>query len=50
VNDGEEWHPGVGLTSISERAAELGGRCEIEYGLGGCSISVVLPLAEGVRT
>jgi len=50
VNDGAEWHPGVGLTSISERAAELGGRCEIEYGLGGCSISVVLPLAEGVRT
>ncbi len=50
VNDGQEWHPGVGLTSIGERAAELGGQCDIEYGRGGCSISIVLPLAEGART
>jgi signal transduction histidine kinase len=38
------WEPGVGLTSISERAAELGGRCEIHHDGTGCSVDVELPL------
>jgi signal transduction histidine kinase len=44
VNSGPAWQPGVGLTSISERTAELGGQCEIRYDGAGCSVSVVLPL------
>ena len=49
VNAGPEWTPGVGLTSMSERASELGGRCEIRYDRTGCTVDVVLPLAEGAR-
>jgi two-component system NarL family sensor kinase len=49
VNAGSEWKPGVGLTSIRERAAELGGQCEIRYDGTGCTVDVVLPLAEGLR-
>jgi signal transduction histidine kinase len=49
VNTESEWKPGVGLTSIRERAAELGGQCEIRYDRTGCTVDVVLPLAEGVR-
>lgn len=38
-------HAGVGLTSIRERAAELGGRCEIEsLSAGGTRLYVHLPL------
>lgn len=44
VNSGTAWQPGVGLTSISERTAELGGRFEIHYDRTGCAVSVVLPL------
>ncbi len=43
------WQPGIGLTSMKERAAELGGECEIRYGPAGCTVDVVLPLAEGAR-
>ncbi|WP_328334550.1 histidine kinase [Kribbella sp. NBC_00382] len=49
MNAGPEWTAGVGLTSMSERATELGGRCEIRYDRTGCSVDVVLPLAEGAR-
>jgi two-component system NarL family sensor kinase len=49
VNVGSRWTPGVGLTSIEERAAELGGQCEIGYDRTGCTIDVVLPLTEGDR-
>ena len=49
VNTGSEWKPGVGLASIKERATELGGQCEIRYDRTGCTVDVVLPLAEGVR-
>jgi signal transduction histidine kinase len=48
VNAGPEWKAGVGLTSMSERASELGGRCEIRYDRTGCTVDVVLPL-EGAR-
>jgi signal transduction histidine kinase len=44
VNSGPAWQPGVGLTSISERTAELGGQSEIRYDGAGCSVGVVLPL------
>ena len=44
VNAGPAWQSGVGLTSISERTAELGGHCQIRYDENGCSVSVVLPL------
>lgn len=44
VNAGPAWQPGVGLLSINERAAELGGHCAIRHDLTGGSISVVLPL------
>ncbi|MDX6261801.1 MAG: hypothetical protein QOH84_3489 [Kribbellaceae bacterium] len=47
VNAGPEWKAGVGLTSMSERATELGGRCDIRYDRTGCVVDVVLPLAEG---
>ncbi len=37
---------GVGLTSMRERAAELGGRCDIEsHETGGTRITAVLPIA-----
>jgi signal transduction histidine kinase len=49
MNAGPEWTAGVGLTSMNERATELGGRCEIRYDRTGCSVDVVLPLAEGAR-
>jgi signal transduction histidine kinase len=50
VNAGPAWQPGVGLTSISERTAELGGHCEIQYDGTGCSVSVVLPLTSAAPT
>ncbi|HWD83494.1 MAG TPA: sensor histidine kinase [Kribbella sp.] len=48
LNDGPEWQPGVGLASITERAAELGGECDVRYDRTGCTVSVVLPLSPAV--
>ena len=44
VNAAGRWRPGVGLTSIRERAAELGGACELRHESTGGQVSVVLPL------
>jgi two-component system, NarL family, sensor kinase len=41
------WHPGVGLSSIAERAAEVGGRTEAGPTTDGGRVYAVLPL--GVR-
>jgi len=41
--------PGVGLTSIRERAAELGGRCVIRLDRTGGRVDVALPLTAGGR-
>jgi signal transduction histidine kinase len=43
VNVSGGWQPGVGLTSIRERAAELGGRCTIELDRTGGRVEVHLP-------
>jgi signal transduction histidine kinase len=46
VDDGPattEWRPGVGLTSMRERAEELGGLLHAGPGLGGGQIVAVLP-------
>lgn len=48
VNVDGGWQPGVGLTSIRERAAELGGRCAIQLDRTGGRIDIYLPLA--IRT
>lgn len=45
VNLADAWHPGVGLTSIRERVAELGGRYEIRYDRTGGRVDVALPLS-----
>jgi two-component system NarL family sensor kinase len=39
-----EWAPGVGLSSIRERAAEVGGSCEVGPTPSGGRVAVVLPL------
>jgi two-component system NarL family sensor kinase len=44
MNVGGGWQPGVGLTSIRERAAELGGRCIIQLDRSGGRVDVFLPL------
>jgi two-component system, NarL family, sensor kinase len=44
VNVGGGWQPGVGLTSIRERAAELGGRCAIRLDRTGGRVDVFLPI------
>jgi signal transduction histidine kinase len=46
VNVGGGWQPGVGLTSIRERAAELGGSCSIRHDRTGGRVDVHLPLAK----
>jgi signal transduction histidine kinase len=38
------WSPGVGMASMSERAAEVGGRCEARPGPDGGNVEAVLPL------
>ena len=43
ANTAGGWRPGVGLTSIRERAAELGGACELHHAPTGGRVSVVLP-------
>jgi two-component system NarL family sensor kinase len=44
VNVGGGWQPGVGLTSIRERAAELGGQCTIATDRTGGRVDVRLPI------
>jgi len=44
LNAHNEWQPGVGLTSIRERTAELGGECEMQHTRTGGRVSVSLPL------
>jgi signal transduction histidine kinase len=44
VNVAGGWQPGVGLTSIRERAAELGGACTITHDRTGGRVDVRLPL------
>ena len=43
--------PGVGITGMKERARQLGGRLEIQSGIQGTTVTVVLPLLqEGARS
>lgn len=42
---GAEWTPGVGLASMRERAAAVGGTVEIRRGSDGCRVDALLPLA-----
>jgi two-component system, NarL family, sensor kinase len=39
------WHPGLGLTSITERAAEVGGSCRAGPTKAGGAVTAALPLA-----
>jgi two-component system, NarL family, sensor kinase len=42
-----QYHGGVGISSMQERAAEVGGTCVIEANaMGGTSVLVRLPLAK----
>ncbi len=49
VNLEPGWKPGVGLASIRERTAELGGVCEIRHDRAGGRVSVTLPVPVPVR-
>ena len=49
INLGAGWQAGVGLTSIRERAAELGGRCRIEHDRTGGRVDVDLPCGSPTR-
>jgi signal transduction histidine kinase len=49
INLGAGWQAGVGLTSIRERAAELGGRCRIEHDRTGGRVDVELPCGSPAR-
>lgn len=40
-----EWHPGIGITAMRERAAELGGACEAGPSPEGGAVRARLPLA-----
>jgi two-component system, NarL family, sensor kinase len=42
-----EWSPGVGLSSMRDRAAELGGSCQAGPGPGGGRVTASLPLGHG---
>ena len=48
INLGAGWQAGVGLTSVRERAAELGGRCRIEHDRTGGRVDVELPIGAPV--
>jgi signal transduction histidine kinase len=48
VNVSGGWQPGVGLISIQERAAELGGQCTISTDRTGGRIDVRLPIPTSV--
>jgi len=54
VDDGRgaagSWKPGVGLASIRERAAELGGSCRIENDETGARVLVDIPIAVAGET
>lgn len=39
------WSPGVGITGMRDRVAELGGRCDVGPGAGGGLVRVSLPMA-----
>lgn len=45
VNATSVWAPGVGLSSIRERTAELGGVCELRHDRSGGRVSVTLPVS-----
>jgi two-component system NarL family sensor kinase len=47
---GGGWSPGFGLTSMAERAAELGGTCQAGPGQGGGLVTAVLPLDQAAAT
>lgn len=49
VNAEDSWQPGIGLTSIRERAAELGGASEIRCDRTGGEVRVSLPLSSPAR-
>jgi signal transduction histidine kinase len=42
--------PGVGITGMKERVRELGGRLEIQSGIQGTTVTVVLPLRQEARS
>ena len=51
IDDGDgiiaDAHPGVGIASMQERAAELGGTCTVGRGEhGGTEVHAFLPIAE----
>jgi signal transduction histidine kinase len=50
VNLEPGWKPGVGLASIRERTAELGGVCEIRHDRAGGVVSVTLPAVRSGRS
>ena len=50
VNLEPGWKPGVGLASIRERTAELGGVCEIRHDRAGGRVSVSLPVVRKARS
>ena len=44
------WHPGVGLASMRERAAEVGGSLSTDRSAAGSLVRAVLPLAQAQPT
>jgi signal transduction histidine kinase len=42
--NGHEWTPGVGLSSIRERAAEVGGTVTVSGGDRGFAVEALLPI------
>lgn len=45
--DSQQWRPGVGLVSMNERAAELGGDCSAGPGPDGGRVVVTIPVGGG---
>lgn len=50
INAGPSWEPGVGLTSVRERTAELGGASELRYDRTGGQVRVTLPIGAAQTT